>query len=105
MLQVNINGEYYNTMKLINGEWIIPITHIKKKRRKKFYIITYRFMSDIMSKYSKNDKTKFNRIYSTNFKFKSLIKTNKEYKYVFLIQYYSVKRIKLIKSHRSAYKK
>lgn len=100
MLQVNINGEYYNTMKLINGEWIMPISHIKKKNRKKFYIISDKFYMNLMYKYMykyKNNKIKLNRLFSSKFILSSLIKTNKDYKYIYIAKFNTVKYSKGIK--------
>lgn len=70
--------------------------YLKKKQRKKFFILTDDFYTDLIYKFMykyRYDTKNFNRLYSSKFRISSLIKTNKDYKYIHIQKMYILNAI------------
>lgn len=84
------------------------IKHLKNKNRKKFYIVSSEFYMNLLYKSinkNKNDKPKIKKLYSPNFRLSSLIKTNKDYKYIYIEKFLYIKTYTKLKLYMGAYKK
>lgn len=83
------------------------IKHLKKKQRKKFYIVSNEFYMNLLYKYinrNENDKPKIKQLYSPNFRLSSLIKTNKDYKYIHIEKFLYIKTYTRLKLYMGAYR-
>lgn len=78
---------------------------IKKKNRKKIYIVSSTFYMNLLYKHMNRNKTKINHSYSSNFRLSSLIKTNKDYKYIYIEKFLYIKTYTKLKLYMGAYKK